>query len=110
MRTYKVGPSRDYRPYTDACATVSLMSKESFTIEDEDVNTNKYAELRWLNVWWKDDVEGPDDMITIELEFETHAGMVTERFQTGEFDYEELLVTMLDSITHYCTEVGIYAG
>jgi len=85
------------------------MCKESFTIEDEDINTNRYAELRWMNVWWKD-CEGPDDMITIELEFETHAGMETERFQTGEFDYGELLTTMLDSITERLTKVGMYDG
>jgi len=85
------------------------MSQESFTIVDEGVTTNVYAAGRWLNVWWKY-CESPDDMITIELEFETDDGMTTERFQTGEMSYEELLVNMLDRVTHYCTEAGIYNG
>ena len=109
MRTYKVNSDRDCSQFTDACATVSLMCKESFTIEDEDVNTNEYAD-RWVNVWWVGYVEGPDDTIIIELEFETHTGTTAESFQSGEFDYDELLITMIDRVTHYCTEVGLYNG
>jgi len=86
------------------------MSEESFRIEDDEVHTNKYAIDRWVDVTWIEDVEGPDDMITIELEFETHLGKSHERFQTGECDYKELLVTILDRVTYHCDEVGIYAG
>ena len=104
MRKYTVDYDRDSRSFTDACAKVSILIKESFTIEFEDAVGG-----RWVNVWLRShSTEGGE--YVIEIEFETEDAFSTETFKGPNVDYEEVIQTFLDRVTYWCDTTGMYNG
>jgi len=108
MFKFEMDFDRDSRAFTDACATVAIMSKDSFEISFKDVPQ------RWLNVWVKieqaEPAEPSEQEYVVTLTFETKSTIVDETFRGPWSDSNEVMTTMLDRVTYWCDSLGMYNG